>query len=124
MATQLLWSPDTCGCRIIQAHDATDLVTPFTLASVVTKCAAHAALTDAEVWDAVWHPTTGENRRKNRVRNRIVAQWGTEIVSFSFSGTAPNRVLTIVTEGLTQNQRDAAQAWADTNIGVGRVVIV
>jgi len=118
------WRPDTCRCVILQSHDPSDPGVPIALHQVESKCPAHTALSDADVWTAVWHPTTGENRGiKNRIRNRIFEQWGVEIVSFSFSGTAPNRVVTIVTQGLTQNQRTTAQSWADTNIGVGRVII-
>jgi len=124
MAVSLMrYRPDTCGCVIIQAHDPADPGAGITLSSVESKCVPHAALSDAEVWDAVCHETTGENRKKNKIRNRIFEQWGVEIVSFSFTGTGKDRVVTIVTSGLTANQRTAAQTWANTNIGVGKVVI-
>jgi len=124
MAVSLMrYRPDTCECIIIQAHDPTDPNFGIVLSRVESKCAAHVALSDAEVWDAVCHETTGENRKKNKIRNRIFEQWGVEIVSFSFSGTGKDRVVTIVTSGLTANQRNAAQTWANTNIGVGKVVI-
>jgi len=118
------YRPDTCGCVIIQQWDPAVDSSAITLSSVESKCAPHAGLSDAEVWDAVYAGSpTGENGKKNKIRNRIFEQWGVEIVSFSFSGTGKDRVLTIVTSGLTANQRTAAQTWANTNIGVGKVVI-
>lgn len=124
MAISLMrYRPDTCRCVIIQTHDPANPSVEIALSHVDYKCIAHAGLTDAQVWEAVCSFATGENRRKNRIRNRIFEQFGVEIVSYSFSGTAPNRVLTVVTSGLTANQRTAAQTWADTNLGAGRVVI-
>jgi hypothetical protein len=117
------WRPDTCGCVIIQTHDPADLSVPIGLSHFERKCPAHSALNDAEAWEAVFDANVGENRRKNRIRNRIFEQFGVEIVSWSFSGTGKARVLTIVTSGLTANQRNAAQTWANTNLGAGRVVI-
>jgi len=124
MATRLqVWRPDTCGCVIEQTHDPEADPNPVGLSQVLSRCAAHTLLTDQEVWDAVWSFPVGENRRKNLIRNRIFTLHGVEIVSFTFSGTGGARICTIVTSGLTANQRTAAQSWADTNIGVGKVVI-
>jgi hypothetical protein len=121
-----IWRPDTCGCVIEQTHDPQDTSVPIGLSRVLAKCAVHAALSDAEVWDTVFDWDGGENRRKNRIRARLKEAFGeqADIASWSFSGTGATRVITVVTVGLTSTQIANAQAWCDSRPRwAGRVVV-
>lgn len=101
MAISLMrWRPDTCRCVIIQTHDPADPSVEISLSRVEQKCPAHAALTDAEVWEAVWSYPTGENRRKNLVLRHIAERFGqaaSEATGWNFSGEGKARTLDVLT---------------------------
>lgn len=100
------WRPDTCHCVIVQAHDLA-VEGSIALDHVESKCPAHAALTDEEIWEAVWAWPKGENRRKNLVRNQLVEQHGVE-PSWRFVGTGKDRVLEVHVEGLSRTDQTRA----------------
>lgn len=68
--------PDTCdrpGCRLEFSFDdelpADQVEASFQLVAVHRKCAAHAGLTDAEVWQHA----RADNKRKNQLRQELIA---------------------------------------------------
>ena len=135
------YSPDTCGCVIEYTWDTTvpELSRTHTLSNYVTKCAAHASLaTDQDRWNCVFE----ENPRKNQALQNILENSPTTalydtlsngsrqlknsiVFNFSFSGTAPNRVLTLSFTGisLTTNQKNTLQSALNTRFGSGKVLI-
>jgi hypothetical protein len=133
------WSPDTCECQIEYDWDseATEENRTHTLKRFVNKCQAHAAL-GAD--DNIWNTVLEENPRKN-VAHQLILDNGPAALSdlidgsrrlkagitfnFSWSGTAPNRVLTISVNGLslTTQQRNAIETFLANRFGAGRVLI-
>lgn len=135
------WRPDTCGCIIEYTWDDSlpqDLVT-HTLDRITRRCAAHQNLvTDTDVYNVVRE----ENPRKN-ITNQIVLDNspntvydintdGTRIfkkglvASWTWSGTAPNRLMTVTVSGitLTTNQKSAIQTKLTERFGINNVTIV
>ena len=135
------WSPDTCGCSIDYQWDDSlpqDQIT-VTPVGVPTKCAVHNVLgTVPTVFNAVKE----ENGRKNTTRSLILdngpstlfdtAPDGTREfkngieMSWSWSGTAPNRVITVTVTGitLTNPQKNAIRNILTNRFGAGKVVLV
>lgn len=77
------------------------------------------------------HDTVNEEGgRWNAIYGRVKSQFNLtdaqmQTITWSFSGTAPNRVITVnFGSVLTINQKNNSQTWCDSNIGVGRVVIL
>jgi len=134
------WSPDTCDCVIEYSWDSTTTETNriHTLDNYVKKCAFHSGLaTDNDRWNTVLE----ENPRKNYALQTVLDNGpaalfdtvsGSRVLkngitySWTWSGTAPDRVLTISFTGitLTQNQKNTAQTFLDNRFGVGKVLIV
>ena len=132
------WSPDTCGCVIEYEWDDSvpEDQRTHSLSNVVSKCPAHAALTDNNTFSSV----LDENPRKNNALNHVLDNAPTALFdvingarqlkesinfSFSWSGIAPDRVLTISFTGitLTTNQRNAIQAALTNRFGFGKVLL-
>jgi len=134
------YSPDTCSCVIEYSWDDTqpESTRTHTLANYINKCPAHTVLaTDQDRWNAVFE----ENPRKNQAYQHILDNSPTtslyDIVngtrqlkngitfSWSWSGTAPNRVLTISYTGitLTTAQKNSIQTFLNTRFGAGKVLI-
>ena len=131
-------SPDTCGCVIEYTWDNTvpESERIHTLLSII-KCSVHIAQTDSTAWNTVLE----ENPRKNNALEQILASSPTTAlydtlngtrqfkqginVNFSWSGTAPNRVLTLTITGisLTTNQKNTLRTALDTRFGSGKVLI-
>lgn len=71
-----------------------------------------------------------EGGRFSKIYDRIKAQYNLtdaqmQTITYSFSGVAPNRVITVdFNILLTANQKNAARTWCDANIGIGRVIIL
>ena len=132
------WSPDTCGCVIEYTWDNTTVESErvHTL-STITKCAIHSSQTNTDAWNTVLE----ENPRKNNTLEQILASSPTTAlydtlngtrqfksgitVSTSWSGTVPNRVLTITITGisLTTQQKNTIQTALNTRFGSGKVVL-
>ena len=134
------WSPDTCSCVIEYTWD--DAVPQasrvHSLDSYITKCVAHASLsTDTDRWNCVLE----ENPRKNFANQTVLDNGPSSLydlqqdgsrtlkngitLNWTWSGTAPNRVLTISYTGitLTTNQKTQAQNWLNNRFGVGKVIL-
>lgn len=135
------WSPDTCRCVFIE--DIPSDGSPKTLHSVENKCPAHAALSDADLYDALYAAPHGENRRKNELEGFLLnhPDFGQDIVtphgdtvrafkagigvSWQWTGDGADRVLVTSITGinLTPQRRQAIQAFIDGGPHKGRVVL-
>lgn len=134
------WTNDTCGCVV--EYDWDDSIPQdsrtHTVSNVISKCAAHAAISDMTQH---FNILLDENPRKNLAHQHAIdtipallsstgAVGGrlkdTITYNFSFSGTAPNRVLTIsfTSVTLTTAQKNSIQNALNTKFGAGKVVIV
>ena len=132
------FSPDTCNCVIDYTWDDTlseaNRVHTF---KNITKCPAHSSQADQTAYDTVFE----ENPRKNTALQTALDNGpstmydmnGTQRVikptvtyNYSWSGTAPNRVLTISFTGvsLTTAQKSTIQTAENTKHGNGKVAIV
>jgi len=134
------WSPDTCSCVIEYTWDSTvsEDQRVHTL-NTISKCPQHQALSDNIAYSTI----LDENPRKN-IAHQLILDNGPNILydiingtrqlkpnlafQFTFSGVAPNRVLTIAynnTSGnvLTTQQKNTIQTFLNNRFGVGKVVI-
>ena len=140
------WNPDTCECTIQYTwdEDEPEDIRTTAIKFVRRSCLAHQNLlpNPAVTYSAV----LDENNKKNRtltealqtvpsqLANVITNPDGTLsyllkdniIFNFSFSGTAPNRILTIQFIGvtLTNQQRNSIQNKLNNIFGSGNVVII
>lgn len=141
MAIQTItWSSDSCGC-VIQ-FDSDTSVTPPIVSNFqqISICPAHATLTGTT--DQKVQNIRNENARgPSNTFSDIIAASGTELTQtladgskefkggvtaiWSWSGTAPDRVLNITITGasLTQNQKSSIQNKLNTRFGAGNVVV-
>ena len=133
------YSPDTCACVLEYSWDDTEPETTrtHTLTTFVNRCPAHSILaTDTDRWNTVFE----ENPRKNIALERTLANAPTTMYDLAgttrtlkptiiyntvWSGTAPNRVLTISFTGitLTSTQKTTIRNALNTRFGTGRVLI-
>lgn len=133
-----VWSPDTCKCTIEFTWD--DTVDPslrtHNFSRYITKCADHSILADLSGNSCV----IDENTRKNFARQLIIDNAPVsfvnidasgnrslpvgESISFTVSGTAPNRVFGMIFAGatLTSGQISNVQTKLDTRFGSGKVI--
>jgi hypothetical protein len=131
------WSPDTCPCVIEYSWDDTlSEANRIHTLSTISKCPTHQALSDNTAYSTV----LDENPRKN-IAHQLVLDNGPATLSdlingtrqlkagivlgFSWSGTVPNRVLTISYTGitLTTNQKNSIQTFLNNRFGSGKVLI-
>lgn len=136
------WSPDTCKCILEYTWDdsISESSRTHTMSAIVQRCSAHTILAnDITVYNTV----TEENPRKNISLDEILqnapnTNWydldpdsGVRvfkkniIINWTWSGTAPNRVLTLTFTGITITtaQKNTLQSRLDTRFGTGKVVI-
>lgn len=139
------WSPDTCECEIEYSWDE-DLPQDgrtTTISFVNKSCQYHRNLLPNST--VTYSCIIDENQKKNKslqtalenaadkLADTFVNPEGVQyytlkngiVFSFSFSGTAPNRILTIqfVGTSLTQNQKNSIQNKLNQIFGTGNVVI-
>ena len=135
------WSPDTCTCifEYIWDDSLPESSRAHNLATVI-KCPEHSVQADN---NAVWNTVLEENPRKNQAWKEILDNATADMVEtdpssgtlvfkpgifvdYAYSGTVPNRVLTLTLRGktLTANQRNGIQNKLDTRFGPGKVVFV
>lgn len=137
-----IWSPDTCECILEYQWDDTtpEDNRPITLSTIINKCSIHSSLnTNNDVWNSI----NEENPRKNITRQLLLdnapstlydiidATNGTREfkngISFNWSwtGTAPNRVLNISVTGitLTNAQKNTIRNILNNRFGVGKVTL-
>jgi len=133
------WSPDTCSCILEYTWDDSlpqDQITT-TLSNINQKCSAHNGLSNTDTWNAI----TEENPRKNFTLQHIldngpstlydIVEGNNKILksnlryTWTWSGIAPNRVLTISIQGitLTTNQKNTIQNILNNRFGVGKVIL-
>jgi len=133
------WANDTCDCVVEYTVDDSvpqDNMVP-TLSTIVNKCSFHSSLpSDTDVWNALKE----ENPRKNNALQHILDNGpaglsdivgSTKILkqgityNFSYSGIAPNRVLTVSFTGITITpaQKTTAQTFLNNKFGVGKVIL-
>jgi hypothetical protein len=131
------YSPDTCDCVIEYSWDSTlsEDQRVHTL-STISKCSFHSGLSDNTAYNTVFE----ENPRKNIAYQLILDNGpvglsdlvdGTRqikpgiFINTVWSGTAPNRVLTVTVTGfsLTQNQKNSIQTFLNNRFGAGKVLI-
>lgn len=128
------WSPDTCDCIIEYDND-------FVLVRIIRQCEFHAAMSQATDVD-IYNSVKEENPRKNKALQEILDRGPSSLydiqtdgtrsfknginVSWTWSGTAPDRVLNISITGvtLTANQKNNIRSFLDNKFGQGKVVIL
>jgi hypothetical protein len=134
------WRPDTCGCVLYYQWDDTvsDTQRVHTPVNSV-KCSDHA---NQATHSAAFNSVIDENTKKNQGLQTALDNGPTSLFdvqtdgvtrilknsitySWTFSGTAPNRVITISFTGIsfTNAQRNAIQSKLDTKFGSGKVVL-
>ena len=133
------FSPDTCGCVIDYTWDDTlsEDNRTHSLSTFVNRCAAHSSLaTDTDRWNAVFE----ENPRKN-IALQVALDNGPNILydtdgtsrvlkptvtyNYSWSGIAPNRLLTIsFSVSLTTNQKNTIRNAINNRLGIGKVTLL
>ena len=132
------WTPDTCDCTVEYTWDtnSSEATRVHTFSNVVNKCPAHSAIVD----NALFNLLMDENPRKNIAHQLVLDNGPTALsdlidgtrqlkgnitLNFSWSGTAPNRVLTISYTGitLTTNQKNSIQTFLNNRFGAGKVLI-
>jgi hypothetical protein len=136
------WSPDTCDCIIEQGIDDSLPENEQTLfgVNVIRRCTAHQNFIDPT---SHFNVVNEENPRKNKaidelIQNAPSTNWydidpvtGSRTfkngitVNLSWSGIAPNRVLTITFTGITLTgaQRNSLQTRLNNRFGTGKVVL-
>jgi len=136
------WSPDTCGCILEYSWDDSvpDNSRVHTPTTIVNKCPAHSAIADTNTH---FNVIIEENPRKNFALDEILqnapsTSWfdidpasGSRVfknnitANWSWSGTAPNRVLTLTFTGitLTTAQRNTLQTRLNNRFGTGKITL-
>jgi hypothetical protein len=139
------WSPDTCDCVLEYEWDdavpSNDQIV-INYKTIVKQCVNHQHLTGnnkKDNYDTVFE----ENKRKNGTIAELITRMQSDFgetdpqtgaitlkrgitVSWAWSGTAPNRVMTLTIKGisLTQNKLNQAKTFLDTKFGTGKVILV
>ncbi len=133
------WTLDTCECIIEYTWDdsTSESTRTHTLDNYITKCPAHSILaTDTDRWNTI----LSENPRKggslqicmDNVSTLTTINEDGQVVlkptikfNFSWTGTAPNRVLNISFSGiaLSDSIKNNLQTLIDNKFGVGKVVL-
>jgi len=131
------WSPDTCSCVIDYSWDNSVPADQRThTLSSISKCSFHNSLSDIAAYNTV----TEENPRKNIAYQLILDNGPAALsdlidgtrqlkagitINLTWSGTAPNRVVTISYTGitLTTNQKNSIQTFLNNRFGAGKVLI-
>ncbi len=124
MALQVTrWYPDTCDCIIDYEWDVAqpEATRTHTVKAIIKRCAAHRGIRD----DSQHFSTVlEENVRKNQVVNRALAlkaNLNIPAVLFSFD---ERRALHIVFGShLSDTDKSSIQAWCDSAIGKGQVIV-
>ena len=114
--------PDTCDCKLYQPVDrGTNVVDlPRRHGKHSRKCQHHTADTDAGT------AARENSQRKARLLARVTNFMAKNEAEFSwrYQTDAGVRVLYVTILNITVTQWNQAQAWADTNVGPGLVVVV
>jgi len=113
---------DTCDCRLYQQADRASgaLVNVKRHAKHSQKCLHHAS--DADEGTAALENSQRKARLWERARDFLLKNDAE--VSWEYRTEGGVRVLYFTILNITVLQRTQAQAWADTNVGPGLVVVV
>jgi len=117
------YRPDTCTCVVQESWD--DSVPEdqrvHTLEAVLHRGPEHASILDSSLYPVIRE----ENRRKNLTVGKCVSVAAVVPGQISWAYT-PGRLLQISFSGVNvpNATKQAIQAWCDTNLGVGKVVIL
>ena len=134
------WSPDTCDCVIEYTWDDSlpnDQIV-LTPTNIINVCPFHTAFATSPA--NLYAVLTEENPRKNIAIQNILDNGPTSLfdvvgsnrylkkgitINFSWTGTAPNRVVHLTIGGvtLTNNQRNTVQNALNTRFGTGKVIL-
>lgn len=139
------WSPDTCGCVFEYEWDdeLNEDNRTHNFKQVVKECTSHAHLQGNSKRD-MYDSSLEENRRKNGTIQELIERAAAEFaqtdpqgggtvtlknninVSWTWSGTAPNRVMTLTTTGvtLTNQRKTQIQNFINNRFGTGKVIFV
>ena len=134
-----LWRPDSCSCQFRFNFDdaVSESSRTQSVSTVPTKCAAHSSLaSDALRWSTVLDENprvgislllalaNGPSTLYNIVDNSRQLK-PTIKYNWSWSGTAPNRVLNISFTGitLTTQEKTTIQNAINARLGSGKVVL-
>jgi hypothetical protein len=138
------WYPDTCDCVFDYEWDDAqpESTRVHTFKDVVKECESHSHLQNNNKKD-MYDSSLEENNRKNftifELLDKAAADFGEPDpqsgaiilkknigVSWTWSGTSPNRVLTFTVTGitLTSQKRTQAQNFLNNRFGVGKVIFV
>ena len=132
------WKPDTCGCILEYTWD--DAVAQssrtHTLSNFINRCSDHSSLANDT---ARYNAVMDENPRKNTALQVALDNGPSTLYdlsgttrtlkpsvnyTYSWSGTAPNRTLTIgFSVALTTTQKNTIRTALDTRLGTGKVLI-
>ncbi len=131
------WKVKTCPCVLEYTWD--DSVTPIekTLKNFIIICPNHQALSDTDRWNTIWDENPKVSLSLYHILDNSPTTSLYDIIdgsrqlkqsitfSYSYSGTAPNRVLTISFTGisLTTNQKNTIQSLLNNKFGVGKVIL-
>lgn len=138
------WYPDTCDCILEYQWDdeVQEDSRTHTPTNIVQKCTAHQTLPNNT--NTIYDTINEENPRKNKALDEILQNapstaWydidatnGTRKfkngigISWTWSGTAPNRTMSLSFSGitLTTQQRSNLQTRLNNRFGVGKVTLV
>ena len=140
------WSLDTCDCQVEYQWDDTTSESNRThsISNILKSCAAHQAIANTGGGGdiaSLWNVLMEENPRKNIALDVALTNGPNTLYdvqpdgsrqlkktvgyNWSWSGTAPNRVLTISFVGvtLTTAQKSALQNAVDARFGAGKIVV-
>ena len=138
------WSPDTCGCQFEYEWDDAESedTRQHTFKRVTKECASHAHLQGNSKRD-MYDSSLEENRRKNgtigELLDKATADFGETdpesgsivlkkgiTVTWDWTGTSPNRIMTLTVTGVTLSaqKKTAAQNFLNNKFGVGKVTFV
>jgi hypothetical protein len=138
------WSPDTCDCVLEYEWDDSLPQNQIVISykNTVSQCVNHQELNGNNKKDT-YDSVNEENKRKNGTITELVSKMQSDFgetdpqtgaitlkkginVSWTWSGTAPNRIMTLTVTGitLTTNKLNQAKAFLDTKFGVGKVILV
>lgn len=112
------YTPDTCRCRIYECVDRRDQT------ATIHQHPRHTSRCQHHQHDDAQHSAAHENaQRKARIIERLERALAVSAADIAWEFD-DQRVLTVTVTGATPSMVVAAQTWANTNLGVGRVAVM
>ena len=129
------WEPDTCDCVIEETHNPSDPTYGVKFNRVITKCPAHQAIPDIDLYSVIQTNPDSEQKRKNLLETELLADDVVGVggsldrrykdgVKYKWSFDT-NRILNVTIEGavLTLPSKALLRTFCDNRFGSGKVVI-